>query len=223
MITREQAATLKLQKELSKRTSQSIFDRSGNLDIRRANELSEGYIGLGEYLHLDTVPWASEPFGSEHCQHLSRLVEYMAQLPESWGGVVGGPLDKHDQKVLHAVAMLYATGKKHGLEGYEARSAAIADQYFRQGGGSGTYWSKSEVREDVCRLLYSHNRREDIETDKRLQVFSDALRYEMTRLEPNTARGMAVLKEFCRPESFYMGWSKDRANLRAYMVSRGWR
>ncbi len=221
----------KIDRELGKHTSTSIFDSRGELNEGRATALSNGNVGFGDYLHLGSIPWAPEPDGAEHCQHLAQIAEYMAALPESWGGVVGGPMDKHDQKVLHAVAMLYAVGKGSlgtqqpplGREGYEARSAAYAEQFFRQGGGAGTYWSKTEIREDVCKLIYMHTREEEIRTDKRLQVFADAVRYELCRIGVNTAAGMALLKEHCRPDLFHSAWARDRANFRQYMLKNGWK
>jgi hypothetical protein len=203
------------------------------------NRTKEGRIAIGEYLHLASIPWAPEPDGAEHCQWLSRLVEYMASLPQTWGGVVGTPFDEHNKKVLHAVSMLYCTGKggdaqggllnkgvgpsSLGETGYEARSAKLAEEFFRAGGADGTSWNKPEVREDVCRLIFRHNDAREIESDKRLQVFADSLRYETVRYSPNTEAGMALLKERCRPELFFSGWAKDRANFRQWMLTRGWR
>lgn len=222
-ITREMRAQMKMESELKKRTSQSIFGRDGHLNRDAARSLSEGHTYLGEYLDMGRIPYPAEPHGQDHAMNLAKIVEYMAKLPGGWGGVVGGPLSEHEQKVLHAVALLYAVGRAQGEEGYPQRSAGYADQFFREGGGAGTYWSKQEVREDVCRLIYMHRREEEIRTDKRLQVFSDAWRYELARLNPNTAQGMSLLKEEWKPEKFFSGWAKDKANARAYMVSRGWR
>jgi len=222
-LTREEAAALKIQRELAKRTQGSIFNRDGSLNREAANGMSEGHTYLSEYLDMSRIPYPPDPDGSDHAAKLARIVEYMAQLPGSWGGVVGGPLDVHEQKVLHACALLYAVGKKDGVEGYAERSAAFADKFFRDGGGAGTYWSKESVREDTCRLIYNHVRPEEVRVDKRLQVFADALRYELCRLGVNTAEGMALLKQQWKPELFYSGWAADRANARAYMLMRSWK
>jgi hypothetical protein len=214
---------------IARHTSQSIFDARGDLK-REAAERAHGDVGFGEYLHIASIPWAPEPNGAEHCQWLSRLVEYMAELPSEWGGL--GPCDKHDRKVLHAVAMLYSVGKGNlgvvgepplGEEGYAARSAAFAERFFREGGGAHTYWSKDNVREDVCRLIFSHADARAVREDRRLQVFADGLRYETVRLAQNTPEGLALLRERCRPEQFYSGWAKAKENFRSWMQTRGWR
>lgn len=238
-MTPEQRAQLKIQREMSSRTSQSIFDGRGNLDHATANRLSGGEVALGEYLDMAMIPFAADPDGSEHAVNLSRLVSYIAKLPSGangtadWGGVVGGPLPDHDTKVLHAVAMLYATGRhtrsdaqlvENGRQGYEDVSAKIADKFFRAGGGANTYWSRSDVCEDVCRLISKHNDEDEIRADKRLQVFSDARRFETVRYNPNTGEGLHFMRERCRGEMFFTGWAKDRANFRQYMITRGgWR
>ncbi len=189
-------------------------------------------IRLGEYLHLAGVEWAPDPDGSDHCMWLSRLVEYMAQLTPEWGGVVGGPLTMHDVKVLTAVAMLYATGRAspssaHTDEGvaktYAAKSASNAERFFRDGGGSGTYWGKPEVREDVCRLIFRHTEPAAISEDKRLQVFQDALAFESVRYGVNTGPGLLLIKERYVPERMNLGWSKSRENFRGWMQARNWR
>lgn len=223
-MTTQKEAEDKIALEMRRRTSTSIFNaRSGGLKQDARSFASDGQIYLGEYLHLAGVKWAPEPDGPEHCQWLSRLVEYMAELTPGWGGIVGGPLDQHERKILHAVAMLYCTGKAQGEDRYEERSAKNAEEFFRAGGGDGTYWSKPEVREEVCRLIYKHNDAREIASDKRLQVFEDARRYETVRYSPNTADGMTLLKERCRPDLFHSGWAKDRVNFRQWMITRGWR
>ncbi len=223
MKTPEQLAQLKIKNEMAARVNTSIYDAGGRLNQGAAMALSDGQVSLGEYLDMSTIPFAPDPHGSDHATWLGRLVVYIAQLPESVGGIVGGPLSNHDVKILHAVGMLYACGKAQGAEGYEARSAAIADKYFREGGGARTYWSTQEVREEVCRLIYKHNDEREIGTDKRLQVFSDACRFETSRLAPNTAEGMALIRERCDPRFFITGWAKDKANFRGWMIARGWK
>lgn len=229
-LSPEQRAELSIQREMDRRTNTSIFDPSGNLRMGEAQaRATKGEVYLGEYLHIGSIPWAPDPYGSEHCVALSRLVEYMASLPGQVGGF--GPFDAHDTKVLHAVAMLYCVGMGSfgrdeppaGVEGYEERSAAYAEKFFRSGGGDGTYWSKESVREETCRLIFQHNREDAIRSDKRLQVFADAVRYETTRLKQNTGEGMALLQERCTPDKFFQGWAKDKANFRGYMLFRGWR
>src|SRR3989304_2244532 len=205
---------------------ESIFDVRGELRAQRAQQMShDGQVYLGEYLHLDSIPWAPEPDGAEHSEWLARLVDYMAQLPGELGGVVGGPISQHDQKVLYACAMLYAVGKGSlGLQGpplggagYEQRSAAYAERFFRGGGGSGTYWGKDKVREEVSWLLFKHMDAREISVDKRLQVFADARAYESVRVKPNTAEGLAYIREHYKPDACYLGWSKSRDNFRAWM------
>lgn len=222
-MTPEQLAHRKMEKELERRTSQSIFQANGELRHDASEMSSSGQIHLGEYLHLEGIEWAPEPNGSEHCIQLSRLAKYIAELPEKLGGIVGGPMSIHEQNVLHAVAMLYCTGMKGGVVGYEARSADFADTFFRKGGGAGTYWSKTEVREDVCRLIYKHNDDREVRADKRLQVFSDALRYESVRFKPNTPEGLALIRERLKPELLFTGWAKEKENFRGWMIARGWR
>lgn len=227
MSTREQQAERAI-RQVERRAQHSIFDDRGQL---RPGSSPDGDITLGEYLQLDSIPWAPEPDGAEHSQQLARLVAYMASLPETLGGVVGGPCSPHDQKVLYACAMLYAVGKgslgtqnpPFGATGFEARSAAFAERFFREGGGAGTYWNKDMVREEVCRLIFKHNDRREIEVDKRLQVFADALAYESVRVKPNTPEGLAYIREHYKPDTCYLGWSKSRDNLRGWMTYRGWR
>ena len=201
--------------------TRSAFTQDGRL---RHEDMASGRVSLGEYLDLSGIDWAPEPYGSEHCQWLSRLVDYLSELPEKLGGIVGGPLSMHDRKVLHCVSMLYCVGRKDGETNYAARSAAFADRYLRAGAGAGTaYWSKEEVREDVCRLIYRHNDPEAIRTDKRLQVFADVCRYELARIAPNTPEGITLLKEQVKPELFYTGWAQSKDNFRQWMVTRGWK
>ncbi len=221
-MTPEQRAQLKIQREMDSRTTRSIFDGRGQLDRHAAESLSQGNTYLAEYLDLSSIPFAPDPYGSDHGVQLSRLVEYMATLTTPFGGL--GPFDQHDSRILHATALLYACGMAQGREGYEARSAAIADKYFREGGGAGTYWAKQEVREETCRLIYKHTDKREIANDKRLQVFEDAVRFEVARFDPNdrTGKSIAVLKEAWKPELFHQGWAKDKANARAWMLNRGW-
>jgi len=221
----EKHANRLMDRELARRTGTSIFAPSGRLRDDAASFASDGQIHLGEYLHLAGIEWADAPFDSDHCQHLARLVEYIASLPEKMGGIPSGPLGMHEQKVLYAVAMLYCTGKKGigASDDYAARSAANADKFFREGGGSGTYWGKQQVREEVCHLIYKHTDPREIAHDKLLQVFSDALRYETVRMWPNTAQGLEIIRERCRAEDYFTGWAKTKENFRAYMVSRGWK
>jgi hypothetical protein len=54
-------------------------------------------------------------------------------------------------------------------------------------------------------------------------VFEDALRFETARYEPNTLKGMALLRERCTKDKFHLGWSKDLANLRGWMITKKWR
>ena len=211
-----------LKRELQQQAGRSMFGRDGRL----RNEL-EGNVGgnihLGEYLQLGEIPFAPDPWGSDHATNLARLVEYMASLPGKMGGVVGGPLSKDDQKILYCVATLYAVGIAQGENNFAERSAAYADKYLRGGSASNTAWSKEHVREEVCRLILKHADSRAIAEDARLQVFNDARRYEMSRLQPNTAAGLKNLREHCSPDKFYSGFAKDKANLRAWMLKRGWK
>ena len=219
----EQRAQLKLQHELQARTSRSIFDGRGELKHNVANDLSRGNTYLGEYLDLASVPFAGEPYGSEHCVQLARLVEYMSTLTPAFGGL--GPFSEHDGKVLHAVATLYCTGRSGESDDtrYPERSAQIADKFLRAGGGSNTYWAKQQVREETCRLIYKHTDEREVAVDKRLQVFQDGVRLELARLSPNTAEGIRLLKDGWKPELFFQGWAADNNNRRSWMVSRGWK
>jgi hypothetical protein len=216
--------------EMERRTQATIFDERGQLKHDAASLAHTGQISMGAYMQLDSIPWAPEPNGSDHAIKLGRLVEYMGTLPGPFGGVVGGPLDRDDQLALNAVATFYMVGQGdmgkgevRGFPGYAERSAAFADQFLRGEGARATPWGTVEMRETVCRLIVKHNDEREIKLDKRLQVFADAVRYELCRLEPNTAPGMRLLKEHWKPETFHMGWSRDKANARAYMISRGWK
>lgn len=204
------------------RMSKSAFTADGRL---RNEELAKGQFSLGEYLDLSSIPWAPDPYGSDHSQWLSRLVDYMSELPEKLGGVVGGPLDKHDRLVLHATSMLYCVGRKDSEHRYNERSAAFADTYFRSGAGStwASSGDKERIREDVCRLIYMHNDPRAIREDKRLQLFADACRYELARISPNTLEGTLLLKEHIKPDLFFTGWAQSKDNFRAWMVTRGWK
>ncbi len=235
-LTPEQRAELKIKREMSARTSQSIYDSRGNLDHATAQRLSGGSVELGEYLDLAMISFPPDPDGSDHAIHLSRLTGYIAKLPSGangqpdWGGITGGPLSDHDTKVLYAVATLYAVGRQtrsdaklveEGRQGYEERSAAHADVFLRTGGGQGTYWAISEVREEVCRLIYKCNDADEIRSDKRLQVFEDARRYETVRYSPNTGDGMSLLLARCKVELYHSAWAKNKENFRGYMISIG--
>lgn len=208
------------QRAYMKRMARSSFTEDGRFVGGANSEFS-----LGEYLDLSSIPWAPEPYGSEHSQWLSRLVDYMSELPESLGGITGGPLSKHDRRVLHATAMLYCVGRKESEHRYNERSAAFADTYFRSGAGS--TWARDEdkerLREDICRLIYRHNDENAIREDKRLQLFADACRYELARISPNTLEARNMLKEHCRKELYHTGWAQSPDNFRAYMVARGWK
>ncbi len=222
----------RVENPFAKPDHQSAFDERGRLKESFQGDPS---VSMGEYLHLGSIPWPPAPNGSDHAEHLTRLVEYIArEIGPKYGGLDGMPFDVHTQKVLHAVGMLYAVGKGSmgepgqeplGVEGYEARSASYAERYFRDGGGVGTYWSKDVVREDVCRLILRHNDEREIKLDKRLQVFADARRYELARIDPNGTDGksLAMLKREWVREKFYLGWSQDDANRRTYMITRGWK
>jgi hypothetical protein len=218
----DQAVDSVLQREVAAQAGRSMFSRDGRLRHDLEQNVG-GNIHLGEYLQLGEIPYGKEPYGSEHATNLARLCEYMASLSEKLGGVVGGPLGREDQKILYAVAILYSVGRANGEENYAERSAAYADKYFRSGAASNTYWSKEHIRDEVCRLILKNDDRRAIAEDKRLQVFSDAKRYEMTRLYPNTAEGLKILREWCSPDQFYSGFAKDKSNLRAWMIKRGWR
>ncbi len=213
-VTPEQRAQLKIQREMASRTSTSIFDGRGNLDHATANRLSGGDVALGEYLDMSMIPFAPDPDGSDHAIHLSRLVSYIAKLPSGangeadWGGIAGGPLSDHDIRVLSAVAMLYATGRPKPSDAYremdagpvlwEQISANVADNFFRLGGGAATYWSRPDVREEVCRLIVKHTDAREIAADKRLQVFEDARRYETVRYSPNFCKIVVARTYFIR-------------------------
>lgn len=212
----------KLRREVAAQAGRSMFSRDGRLRHDLEEQVGNK-IHLGEYLQIGDVPYAPEPWGSEHAANLARLSEYMASLPQAMGGVVGGPLSQQDQKILYCVAMLYAVGRAQGEANFAERSAAYADRFLRSGAASNTSWSKEEVRDEVCRLILKHEDPRAIDEDKRLQVFSDARRYEMSRLQPNTAEGLKILREFCSPDKFYSGFAKDKSNLRAWMMKRGWR
>jgi hypothetical protein len=204
------------------RMTRSAFGADGRMH-EGAQQGSE--FSLGEYLDLSTIPWAPDPYGSDHSQWLSRLVDYMTELPGKFGGVPGGPLDKHDRRVLHAVSMLYCVGRKEGEHRYNERSAAFADTYFRS--GAGQTWAsggdKERIREDVCRLIYRHNDPASILEDKRLQILADGCRYELARFSPNTIEGQLLLKENIKPDLFFTGWAQSKDNFRAWMVTRGWK
>lgn len=211
-----------LRREIQAQAGRSMFSRDGRLRHDLEGNVG-GNIHLGEYLQLGDIPYAPEPWGSEHATNLARLSEYMASLPGNRGGVVGGPLSKEDQKILYAVATLYAVGRAQGETNFAERSAAYADRYLRSGAASNTSWAKEEIREQVCRLILKHDDPRAIEEDKRLQVFNDARRYEMARLHPNTAEGLKVIREHCSQDKFYTGFAKDKANFRAWMLKRGWK
>jgi hypothetical protein len=110
-----------------------------------------------------------------------------------------------------------------GEVNFAERSATYADRYLRSGAASNTSWSKEHVRDEVCRLILKHADERAIADDKRLQVFNDARRYELTRLYPNTSEGLKILREHCSPDKFYSGFAKEKANLRAWMLKRGWK
>jgi len=216
----EKVAQQRMNSEL-RRATRSAFTEDGRL---RQEDLGPGQFSLGEYLDLSGIDWAPDPYGADHCQNLSRLVDYMSELPGKFGGVEGGPLSLEDRKVLHCVSMLYCTGRRDGETNYAARSAAFAERYLRAGAGAGTaYWSKEHVRDEVCRFFYEPAATETIRTDKRLQVFADACRYELARLGPNTLEGTLLLKEHIKPDLFYTGWAQSKNNFRAWMVTRGWK
>lgn len=211
-----------LRREVAAQAGKSMFSRDGRLRHELEGNVG-GNIHLGEYLQLGDIPYAPEPWGSEHATNLARLSEYMASLPGNMGGVVGGPLAKEDQKILWAVATLYAVGRAQGEANFAERSAAFADKYLRSGAASNTSWAKESVRDEVCRLILKHADPRAIDEDKRLQVFNDARRYEMARMQPNTSEGLKILREWCAPEKFYTGFAKDKINLRAWMLKRGWK
>lgn len=218
----QNAVDAALQREVAAQAGRSMFSRDGRLRHDLEQNVG-GNIHLGEYLQLGDIPYGPEPWGSEHATNLARLCEYMAALPDKMGGVVGGPLSVLDQKILYAVATLYCVGRAQGETNFAERSAAYAEHYFRTGAASNTSWSKVEIREEVCRLIAKHNDPRFVAEDKRLQVFSDAWRYELTRLHPNTAEGLKILREHCSPDKFYSGFAKDKVNLRAWMLKRGWK
>jgi hypothetical protein len=228
MDPQQQAQRTILEKEAFKRidaqmhkATRSAFTSDGRL---KHEDIRPGQVTLGEYLDLAGIDWAPDPYGADHCQWLSRLVDYMSELTPEWGCIPGGPLKMEDRKILHCVAMLYTVGRKQGEEGYAARSAAFADKYLREGAGAGTaYWSKDHVREEICRLIYKHNDPEAIRSDKRLQVFADACRYELVRIAPNTPVGTELLARSIDPSLFYTGWARSGQNFRAWMVTRGWK
>jgi len=234
------AAEQKIAREIGRRSGTSIFDGRGQLNQQSAGTLShDGQVYLGEYLDLSGVPWAPAPDGYEHSSNLARLVEHMAALPSGeggtldQGGVVGCPLSMEDQKVLHAVAMLYCVGRGAlgenqppiGIQGYERRSAEFADRYLRGEAARNTIWSKQNIREDVCRLILKHTDERAINEDKRLQVFADACRFELVRHGVNTPEGLSMLRTHAwkKPELFHGGFAKDATNFRAWMITRGWK
>ena len=209
----------------------SHFAEDGSL-----REEHRSQVVLAEYLHLAGVQWAADPDGSDHCEWLSRCCEYLAGMPEGWGGVVGGPMSPHDVKVLHATAMLYCTGRTSPSSGpidsareevFAGQSAANAERFFREGGGYNTYFGREDVREDVCRLIYRFGQRfRDrgmISSDKRLQVLSDCVDFEVARYAPNTGEGMRLIRERFIPERTYTGFAKSKDNFRAWMRTRGWK
>lgn len=218
----DKAVDAVLRRELEAQAGRSMFSRDGRLRHDLEGEVGSK-IHLGEYMQIGDVPYAPDPWGSDHATNLARLSEYMASLPDKMGGVVGGPLAKEDQKILYAVAMLYAVGMAQGENNFAERSATYADKYLRSGAASNTSWSKESVRDEVCRLILKHADPRAIAEDKRLQVFNDARRYELTRLQPNTAEGLKILREHCSPDKFYSGFAKDKSNLRAWMLKRGWK
>lgn len=221
----QKAVNQKLNREIAAQAGTSLFSRDGRLRHELEDRVGgDGNIHLGEYLQLGDIPYAPDPWGSDHATNLARLSEYMASLPGIRGGVVGGPLSLQDQKILYAVATLYAVGKAQGDDDrFAERSAAYADSYLRSSAASNTAWARQDIREEVCRLILKHDDQREIANDKRLQVFSDARRYEMTRLNPNTSAGLATLREACAPDKFYTGFAKDRVNLRTWMLRRGWK
>lgn len=234
----------------------SVYRPDGELDPQRVARMGSagGAVGLGEYLDMGAVPYpgtcdlalmtpegrtigAKVPFDGDHAARLAWLVSYMASLPadQYWGGVQGGPLSTHDQKVLHAAAVLYpigglTSGSKPTLHGYAVnveRSAGLASELLHSGIGAGTYWSRSDTRDDVCRIILQHNDPDKVRQDPRLQVFVDALRFELTRIDPNGPVGHAVLAGFLRKslqQNFFFGWSRSKDNLLAWMRTvRGWK
>ncbi len=210
--------------QMQRRAGQSVFDQRGELDVGAAQRMANGgSVGFGEYLHVSSIPWPPAPNDSAYCQRLARFSTYIGELPEKgWGGIVGGPLSIHDRKLLHAVATLHTVGMAQGQERHNERSAAFADKFFREGGGSGTYWSTLEVREETCRLIYRYNDEREIAADKRLQVFEDARRFELCRLHVNTGEGIALLQREWLPELFWTGWAADSGNRRHHMTTLGW-
>ncbi len=221
----QKAVSKTLERELANQAGTSMFSRDGRLRHDLEGRVGgSGNIHLGEYLQLGDIPYGADPWGSDHATNLARLSEYIASLPGTMGGIVGGPLSVQDQKILYAVATLYAVGKAQGDDDrFAERSAAYADSYLRSSAASNTAWAKQDVREEVCRLILKHADPREIDGDKRLQVFSDARRYEIVRMSPNTSAGLAALRENCTPDKFYTGFAKDRVNLRTWMLRRGWK
>lgn len=231
----------------------SVYRPDGELDPQRVARMGSagGSVGLGEYLDMGAVKYpgaidlplaspngtisARVNFDGDHASRLSWLVSYMATLPpdSTWGGVQGGPLSAHDQKVLHAAAVLYAAGgvgpgkTLHGYAVNAERSAGMASEMLHSGIGAGTYWSRSETRDDVCRIIMQHNDPERVRQDPRLQIFVDALRFEMCRIDVNGEAGIRVLQAFLNKTEqakFFFGWSRSRDNLLMWMRSvRGWK
>lgn len=232
----------------------SVYRPDGELDPSAVARMGSagGSVGLGEYLdmgmltHVGVVSLslhtpggntiaAQVPFDGDHAARLSYLATYIATLPSGhpWGGVAGGPLSVHDQKVLHGAAVLYALGGATGGKspfGYRVnaeRSAAMASDLLHSGIGAGTYWGRTDTRDDVCRIIHQHVDEERVRQDPRLQVFVDALRFELCRIDVNGGAGMQVLQAFLHKseqQKFYFGWSRSRDNLLAWMRSvRGWK
>lgn len=208
----------------------SLFGNRGGVDPRNISGIDGIQTSFQQQatLWLSNITWPKAPFDFNHAKDLAKLAEHIASLKENEGGVVGGPLNEADQKILWAVAMFHELGRVgNGEENADSRhvgavSARIADTILRDGSAQGTIWEKSEVRDEVCRLVYRHADANEAREDKRLQVFQDAERLEGVRFGVKTAMGLAYIKEQCKPDLFFTGFGKEITNLRKYMKFKGW-
>lgn len=157
---------------------------------------------------------AIEHYGFDHGSHTARLALHIlsAEYPE---------LDNElHQNALWAAGHLHDAGRDApfgaGDPGHEVRGAALLDEFLR---GHDGYCHDVELRDLACRLVARHHDREPEGPLDR--VFADADAYDAARVLPGTSEGLRYLKE--RTSTLHTHWAQDRANLKRYMASRGWR
>jgi putative nucleotidyltransferase with HDIG domain len=158
-------------------------------------------------VRLDLVDWPAIPhYGVDHGKRTSQLAVH-----------IGQQLDVRDDdlKVLRTAALLHDIGRRAPWDEndpeHAQRSAELAEEVMR----ATPWWSQSQLRDRVCRLIAAHTMQYSMPpSDPLLVALHDAEAYESFRFVSEGSKATELITR--RVGQLLTDWAKNLEHQRRY-------